>query len=266
MERAAELLRGHAEERRRRLARLLDHLRRHPRVFVFPRRPRPHVSQPHDASRTSRAASTNPSSSCTRPTNDLFEGSCVYRIKGTNQFLLPRRVHRQNTAPATTAHSRPIASTASGSRCLERTPRRRPSRATPTCAPSDGSPLWAEGVSHGELLREGSDETMTVDPKNLRFLYQGLPLGSQRARLPPPALPPRAPETRRGRLGQIRLPAPHECSANESENRGRRMLDVAAILWCWLLALTATPGLRPDADATPHRGHAARLEPRQRST
>ena len=44
---------------------------------------------------------------------------------------------------------------------------------------SDGSPRWAEGVSHGELLREGSDETMTVDPKNLRFLYQGLPVGSK---------------------------------------------------------------------------------------
>ena len=42
-----------------------------------------------------------------------------------------------------------------------------------------GSPLWAEGVSHGELLREGSDETMTVDPQNIRFLYQGLPVGSK---------------------------------------------------------------------------------------
>ena len=29
-------------------------------------------------------------------------------------------------------------------------------------------------VSHGELLRAGSDEKLEVDPANLRFLFQGV--------------------------------------------------------------------------------------------
>ncbi|EJL31486.1 Glycosyl hydrolase family 62, partial [Caulobacter sp. AP07] len=36
-------------------------------------------------------------------------------------------------------------------------------------------PAWSEGVSHGELVRGGRDQTLTIDPcKPLRFLYQGL--------------------------------------------------------------------------------------------
>lgn len=34
---------------------------------------------------------------------------------------------------------------------------------------------WSEGVSHGEMLRAGADQTLTIDPcKPLSFLYQGL--------------------------------------------------------------------------------------------
>ena len=34
---------------------------------------------------------------------------------------------------------------------------------------------WSEGVSHGEMLRAGFDQTLAIDPcKPLRFLYQGL--------------------------------------------------------------------------------------------
>jgi endo-1,4-beta-xylanase len=35
-------------------------------------------------------------------------------------------------------------------------------------------PAWADNISHGELLRAGCDETMTVDPADLRFLIQGV--------------------------------------------------------------------------------------------
>jgi endo-1,4-beta-xylanase len=34
---------------------------------------------------------------------------------------------------------------------------------------------WSEGVSHGEMLRTGFDQTLAIDPcKPLQFLYQGL--------------------------------------------------------------------------------------------
>lgn len=29
-------------------------------------------------------------------------------------------------------------------------------------------------ISHGELIRDGCDETLTVDPNHLRFVFQGM--------------------------------------------------------------------------------------------
>jgi len=36
-----------------------------------------------------------------------------------------------------------------------------------------GVPAWADNISHGELIREGCDQTMTVDPESLRCVFQG---------------------------------------------------------------------------------------------
>jgi hypothetical protein len=38
----------------------------------------------------------------------------------------------------------------------------------------DGVTPWSGQVSHGEMLREGYDERMVLDPNNLQFLYQGI--------------------------------------------------------------------------------------------
>jgi endo-1,4-beta-xylanase len=35
-------------------------------------------------------------------------------------------------------------------------------------------PRWTDNVSHGELVRDGIDETMTIDPADLRFVFQGM--------------------------------------------------------------------------------------------
>ena len=109
---------------------------------------------------------------------DLFEGSCVYRIKGTNRFLClvecigkqGSRYYRAFTADRLDGRWKPLPGANS-----EATP----FAGNVNVSTADGSHLWTDGISHGELLREGSDETMIVDPQNLRFLYQGLPRGTR---------------------------------------------------------------------------------------
>lgn len=39
-------------------------------------------------------------------------------------------------------------------------------------------PAWTQEISHGELIREGADERLLIDPNHLRFLIQGLPAGA----------------------------------------------------------------------------------------
>lgn len=33
---------------------------------------------------------------------------------------------------------------------------------------------WTDNVSHGELIRDGVDQNLTIDPDNLRFIFQGM--------------------------------------------------------------------------------------------
>ena len=37
-----------------------------------------------------------------------------------------------------------------------------------------GGKPWTRDISHGAILRDGNDETLTIDPEHLTFLYQGL--------------------------------------------------------------------------------------------
>ncbi len=68
---------------------------------------------------------------------------------------------------------------------------------------------WTQDISHGELLRDGYDQTLTIDPENLRFLYQGVDpsktgveyfqLPYQLGLLTYTEMPTEAPETPEGR-------------------------------------------------------------------
>ena len=40
--------------------------------------------------------------------------------------------------------------------------------------PALGVEQWTDNVSHGELIRDGNDQTLTVDPSNLKFVFQGM--------------------------------------------------------------------------------------------
>ena len=40
--------------------------------------------------------------------------------------------------------------------------------------PAAGVKPWTDNISHGELIRSGRDETLTVDPDRLRFIFQGM--------------------------------------------------------------------------------------------
>jgi endo-1,4-beta-xylanase len=104
-----------------------------------------------------------------RSRDDIFEAGNTYRVSGTNRFITlveaigPKgRYFRIWQSTRLDGEWTPLGRAAmnrfAGSENVTFT----------------GS-AWSEGVSHGEMLRAGADETLSIDPcKPLRFLYQGL--------------------------------------------------------------------------------------------
>jgi len=116
------------------------------------------------------------------PRDDIFEGSMHYRIAGTDRYLTvieaisPQgRYFRSWVSDGLDGEWRPLADSTQNP------------FAGAANVKFDG-PVWAEGVSHGELVRNGFDQTLTIDPcAPLRFLYQGLeahPPGTDYIELP----------------------------------------------------------------------------------
>ena len=104
---------------------------------------------------------------------DIFEASHTYRLKGPDKYLtLIEALDGKDSATCRRYYKAYLADRLDGEWKPLAASKEQPF-AGPANARHAGAP-WTDSFSHGELLRAGHDETLEVDPANLRFLFQGV--------------------------------------------------------------------------------------------
>lgn len=100
--------------------------------------------------------------------DELFEASHTYKLKGRNQYLTlieavgkGFRYYKAWVAEKLEGPWKPLAATLD-----------KPFAATSVNVTQ--SEVWTHSISHGELVRSSNDETLEVDPAELRFVFQGV--------------------------------------------------------------------------------------------
>ncbi|WP_391858430.1 non-reducing end alpha-L-arabinofuranosidase family hydrolase [Streptomyces rugosispiralis] len=99
----------------------------------------------------------------------LFEASNVYKVQDSNQYLLiveaigsdGRRYFRSWTSGSIAGSWTPLAASESN-----------PFARASSTAFTSGA--WTKDISHGEMIRAGNDQTLTINPCKIQYLYQGL--------------------------------------------------------------------------------------------
>ncbi|MBN1766816.1 MAG: hypothetical protein JW860_16300 [Sedimentisphaerales bacterium] len=113
---------------------------------------------------------SNPEICIEGPRNDVFEGSMTYKIKGADTYLTlveaigPARYYRAWISDRLDGEWTPVPNADTWEN---------PFAGINNVTFEDGVTAWTRDISHGELIREGYDESMTIDINNLQLLYQG---------------------------------------------------------------------------------------------
>jgi hypothetical protein len=103
--------------------------------------------------------------------NTVFEAGFTYKIKGAEKYLTcvealgPTRYYRAYVADKLDGEWYPV----EGFDTFEK-----PFAGIKNMTFEEGVQPWSGQVSHGEMIREGNDERMILDPDNLMFFYQGI--------------------------------------------------------------------------------------------